>query len=123
MTVDPATAAAPDPAPTSGRPPKLWPIAVGYVLLRLLLTAVLTGVLLGVGGLFDLGMPVLVALMLAIILQMPLAWLVLARQRTKVEAAMAASTGRRRRTRDDLRAALAGGAQPDPADGVDRGPR
>lgn len=118
-----------DPAPTSERPPKLWPIAVGYVLLRLLLTAVITGILLGVGALFDLGMPVLVALMLAIILQMPLAWLVFARQRTRVEAAMAASTGRRRRTREDLRAALAGGTQPDPADGfdgfdeADRGPR
>jgi hypothetical protein len=112
-----------DPAPTAARPPKLWPIAVGYVLLRLLLTAVLTGILLGVGALFDLGMPVLVALMLAIILQMPLAWLVLARQRTRVEVAMAASAGRRRRTRDDLRAALAGGARPDPVDEVDRGSR
>jgi len=94
-------------------PPAVWPLAVRYVLLRLLLTALLTAALIGISAVAGLGMPVLVAAMLAVVLQLPLAWLLLGRQREKVTAATAASASRRRRTREQLRAALAGGEQID----------
>lgn len=104
----------------------VWPLAIGYILLRLLLTAVLAGLLLGIAALVGLDMPILVALILAIILQLPLAWLLLAPLREKVTAQAAASAGSRRVARDQLRAALAGdesdavvdAAVGDPGDGA-----
>jgi hypothetical protein len=101
------------PRPDPDAQSAVWPLVVRYLLLRLLLTALLTAALLGVSALAHLGMPVLVAAMLAIVLQLPLAWLLLARQRDRVTAATAASASRRRRTREQLRAALAGGEQID----------
>lgn len=90
----------------------VWPLAIGYVLLRLLLTVVLAAALLGISALVGLQMPILVALMLGIILQLPLSWLLLAPLREKVTARMAAQAGERRREREALRAALAGDQDP-----------
>lgn len=80
---------------------------IGYVALRLLLTVAVAAALLGLSALLDLGMPVLVAAMLAIIVQLPLGWLVFGRLRERVTTASAESAGRRRRLRADLRDALA----------------
>lgn len=92
----------------------LWPSAIGYVLLRLLLTAVIAAALLGISALVTLDMPVLVAIMLAIVLQLPLAWILLPKQRDRAASAIAASAGRRRRVHEDLRSALAGNTQVSP---------
>lgn len=92
----------------------LWPPVIGYVLLRLLLTAVVAAALLGISALVTLDMPILVAIMLAIILQLPLAWILLPKQRDRAASAMAASAGRRRRVHEDLRSALAGNTQVSP---------
>ncbi|WP_051265343.1 DUF4229 domain-containing protein [Nakamurella lactea] len=93
--------------PRTGRS-GVWPLAVGYVALRLLLTVTLAAALLGISALVGLQMPILIALMLGIVLQLPLAWLLLAPLREKVTAAMAAQAGERRLARESLRAALAG---------------
>lgn len=105
---DPAASVSQAPTPAA-----VWAIAARYVLLRLSLTALLTAGLLGISAVARLDMPVLVAAMLAVVLQLPLAWLLLSRQRERVTAAVAASASRRRRTREQLRAALAGGEQID----------
>lgn len=86
----------------------LWPLVLLYVALRLLLTVGIAAALLGLSALLGLGMPLLVAAMLAIILQLPLSWLVFGSLRERVTSAAAASAGRRRRLRSDLRDALAG---------------
>lgn len=86
----------------------MWPLVIGYVGSRLLLTVALAGAILGVGVLAGLQMPLLVALMLALVLQLPLSWLLLRRLRDRATAAMAEHAGDRRKAREALRAALAG---------------
>ncbi|GAA2005397.1 DUF4229 domain-containing protein [Nakamurella flavida] len=73
-----------------------------YTALRFVMIAVLTGIL-------TLFMPLVVALMFAIIIQLPLAWLIFARQRRKVNEAVATASASRRRHRQELREALEGG--------------
>nr|WP_275889312.1 DUF4229 domain-containing protein [Nakamurella flavida] len=70
--------------------------------MRFVMIAVLTGIL-------TLFMPLVVALMFAIIIQLPLAWLIFARQRRKVNEAVATASASRRRHRQELREALEGG--------------
>jgi hypothetical protein len=72
-----------------------------YTLERLGLTAVLAFVL-------SYFMPVLVALAFAVVLQMPLAFVLFRRTRDRMSAALAVTNARRRSDRDQLRAALAG---------------
>lgn len=86
--------------PGGGPPPLAGPLLV-YTALRLGLIAVLTAVLV-------LFMPLIVALAFAIILQLPLAYLLFPGPRRRVNAALAAASGQRRAERDRLRAALAG---------------
>lgn len=86
--------------PGGGRPPLAGPLVI-YTALRLGLIAVLTAVLV-------LFMPLIVALAFAIILQLPLAYLLFPGPRRRVNAALAAASGQRRAERDRLRAALAG---------------
>ena len=86
--------------PGGGRPPLAGPLVV-YTALRLGLIAVLTAVLV-------LFMPLIVALAFAIILQLPLAYLLFPGPRRRVNAALAAASGQRRAERDRLRAALEG---------------
>ena len=72
-----------------------------YTLLRLGLVAVLTAAL-------AFFMPLIVALMFAIIVQLPLAWLLFSGPRGRVNDAIAVSTARRRQERERLQSALSG---------------
>jgi hypothetical protein len=85
-----------------------WPLAVCYVALRILLTLVIAALVVLLARLAGLDMPVLVAAMLAVIVQLPLAWLMLGGMRRRLTAQLAASAGERRRLRGELRAALSG---------------
>ncbi|WP_395729366.1 DUF4229 domain-containing protein [Nakamurella sp.] len=76
---------------------------VVYTVLRLGLIAILTAVLV-------LFMPLIVALLFAIIVQLPLAYVLFSGPRQRVNAAMAAASAHRRTERERLRAALAGDA-------------
>lgn len=89
-----------EPGAGTDRPPLTGPLLV-YTALRLGLIAVLTAVL-------ALFMPLIVALAFAIILQLPLAYLLFPGPRKRVNAALAAASAQRRAERDRLRAALAG---------------
>lgn len=88
------------------RPAHLFGYLAVYTLLRLVLVAVLTGVLM-------IFMPLIVALLFAIIVQLPLSWLLFAGPRRRVNEAMARSTAQRRMERDRLQAALSGEDPPD----------
>lgn len=92
---------------------------MGYVVLRLLLTVAIAAAVLGLAALAGLQMPVLVAAMLAVVIQLPLSWLLLAGMRRRVTAGLAESAGQRRRLREELREALAG--RPSDTDGDDGG--
>jgi hypothetical protein len=96
-------AAADDGAP-AGRRGLAGPLLL-YTVLRLGLIAVLTAVL-------ALFMPLIVALLFAIIVQLPLAYVIFSGPRQRVNAAMAAASAHRRAERERLRAALAGEAPP-----------
>ncbi|HEY7814099.1 MAG TPA: DUF4229 domain-containing protein [Nakamurella sp.] len=72
-----------------------------YTVLRVGLIAVITMLLM-------LFMPFIVALLFAIIVQLPLSWLLFAGPRRRVNEAMAVSSAHRRAERERLRAALAG---------------
>lgn len=87
-------------APTDP-PAQLFASLAVYTLLRLALVAVLTAVLVSF-------MPLIVALLFAIIIQLPLSWLMFARPRRRVNEAIAQSSAHRRAERERLRAALAG---------------
>lgn len=86
-----------------------WPLALGYVALRILLTVVIAAVVFFAAQLGGLDMPIQVAAMLAVIVQLPLAWLVLGGLRRRLTAQLAASAGERRQLRGELRAALSDG--------------
>ncbi len=87
--------------PGAGRPAPLWlPLAV-YTGLRFALVAVLTAI-------FAVFMPWIVALLFAVIVQLPLAWILYGRWRRQVNDAIAVRTAQRRAERDRLRRALAG---------------
>ncbi|HEY5881511.1 MAG TPA: DUF4229 domain-containing protein [Nakamurella sp.] len=83
-----------------GRDGLAGPLLV-YTALRVGLIAVVTALLM-------LFMPFIVALLFAIIVQLPLSWLLFAGPRRRVNEAMAASSAHRRAERERLRAALAG---------------
>lgn len=76
-----------------------------YTLLRLVLVALLTAVL-------TIFMPLIVAVLFAIIIQLPLSWLLFAGPRRRVNQAMARSSAQRRAERDRLQAALSGEEPP-----------
>jgi hypothetical protein len=59
-------------------------------------------------------MPLLVALAFAVVLQMPLAFVLFRGTRDRLSAALAVANDRRRSDRDQLRAALAGDSDADP---------
>jgi Protein of unknown function (DUF4229) len=74
-----------------------------YTVLRLALVIVLTAAL-------AFFMPLIVALLFAIIVQLPLAWLLFTKPRSRVNDAIAVSTARRREERARLQSALSGEA-------------
>ena len=105
-TVDPAAG---DRTPAGGGG-LVGPLLV-YTVLRLGLIAILTAGL-------ALFMPLIVALLFAIIVQLPLAYVLFPGPRKRVNAAMAAASTHRRAERERLRAALAGDAPaPEPPAG------
>lgn len=79
-----------------------------YTLLRVALVALLTGVLM-------FFMPLIVALLFAIIVQLPLSWLMFAGPRRRLNDAMAQSSANRRAERAKLQSALTGAEPPPPA--------
>lgn len=87
--------------PDSGGRAHLIRYLAVYTLLRLGLVVVLTAVL-------AFFMPLIVALLFAIIVQLPLAWLLFTRPRARVNDAIAVSTARRREERERLQTALLG---------------
>jgi Flp pilus assembly protein TadB len=94
------TQPAQDTAQAAGTGRLLRYLAV-YTVLRLGLVVVLTAVL-------AFFMPLIVALMFAIIVQLPLAWWLFSGPRSRVNDAIAVSTARRRAERERLQAALSG---------------
>jgi hypothetical protein len=99
------SAGSPEPAaPPSGPAHLAGPLLV-YSLLRLALIAVLTALLM-------FFMPLIVALLFAIIVQLPLSWLLFAGPRRRLNDAMARSTAKRRSERARLQSALAGDEPP-----------
>lgn len=112
--------AGPEPRSTPDAEPRREPSGTGglvralavYTALRLLLVAALTAVLM-------IFMPLIVALLFAVIAQLPLSWLLFAGPRRRVNEAIAAAGSRRRADRARLEAALQQGEDP-PQDGADR---
>jgi MFS superfamily sulfate permease-like transporter len=99
----PETGSAPaaEDAPSTARASSLFAYLALYTLLRIVLVVVLTAVLM-------IFMPLIVALLFAIIVQLPLSWLLFAGPRRKVNEAIAQASRRRRNERDRLQAALRG---------------
>lgn len=86
-----------------------------YVAARLLLVAVLTAVILGVGHLLGLReFPLIVALLFAFVIALPLGIWLLAPLRRRATASIAAVDERRRRDREQLQARLRGENPPAP---------
>ena len=81
-----------------------------YVGARLLLVALIAGVLVA------LGMPVLVALLVGIVASLPLSVLLFRGLRARLARETEAATATRRTQRERLRAELRGDTEPDPRD-------
>ncbi len=79
-----------------------------YTAARLLLVAVLVAVILGIAKLVGVDIPLIVALAVAVIIQLPLAHLVLAGLRNKLTANMEVVGAERREDKAQLRAQLRG---------------
>lgn len=104
----PAEAAeTPESPPSAGRRTHLGRQLAIYTVLRVALVVVLAAVL-------AFFMPLIVALLFAIIVQLPLAWLLFSGPRAKLNDAMAQASSRRRAERARLQSALSG--DPDSAD-------
>ena len=87
--------------PAEASPSHLFGYLAVYSLLRLALVAVLTALLM-------IFMPLIVALLFAVVIQLPLSWLLFAGPRRRVNEAIARSSAQRRAERDRLQAALSG---------------
>jgi hypothetical protein len=87
---------------------------VAYVVARLLLVAVLTGVIVGVAHVVGVrDFPIVVAMLFALVIALPLGIWLFAPLRRRATAGMATMNERRRQDRDQLRARLRGEAPPD----------
>jgi hypothetical protein len=94
------------PEPAAGLAPRhLFRYLAVYTVLRVALVAVLTVVL-------SFFMPLIVALLFAIIAQLPLAWLLFAGPRRRVNDAIAQASAQRRAERARLQSALSGDVDP-----------
>ena len=98
---NPAEANPAEANPAEASPSHLFGYLAVYSLLRLALVAVLTALLM-------IFMPLIVALLFAVVIQLPLSWLLFAGPRRRVNEAMARSSAQRRAERDRLQAALSG---------------
>jgi hypothetical protein len=87
---------------------------VAYVVARLLLVAVLTGVIVGIAHVVGVrDFPIVVAMLFALVIALPLGIWLFAPLRRRATAGMATMNERRRQDRDQLRARLRGEAPPD----------
>ena len=85
-----------------------------YVAARLVLVAVLTGVIYGAGRLLGLHeFPLVIALLFALIIAMPLGIWLFGPLRRRATEGLEVANERRRRDREQLRARLRGEAPPD----------
>lgn len=100
-----ADAPPPPPPPPGG---ELARAVITYSVLRLLLVVGLILVLYYLPRLAGVQLPLIMAVLLAVVLQLPMAWLLFAGPRLRVTALMAARSADRRTERERLRAALAG---------------
>ncbi|MFC7449252.1 DUF4229 domain-containing protein [Rhodococcus daqingensis] len=87
-----------------------------YTLARLGLVVVIAAIILGVSQLVDVDVPLLVALIFAVIIALPLSLVLFGKLRTRVNEEISAVDAKRRADRDDLRAKLRGDGSGD-ADG------
>jgi hypothetical protein len=101
---------------SDSRPGSRLGVDVGlYVLARLLLVVLLTGVIFGAGRLLGVrDFPLVIALLFAIVIALPLGIWVFTPLRRRATASIAALGERRRKDRDQLRARLRG---EEPAEG------
>lgn len=81
-----------------------------YTVVRLVMTLAIAGLIM----VFEV--PFIVALAFAVVIQMPLSWLLLGKLRAQVNQGLAEATARRRAERERLQAALAGDQSDDPTD-------
>ncbi len=94
----------PDPASAGLQPvPAVAPALITFTLLRIGLTAVLTAALMLIAQ-----VPLIIALTIAIVLQLPLSMLLFGPQRDRLNAALAIRNADRRAERGRLRAELRG---------------
>jgi len=99
------SADAPPPPPQRG---ELTRAVIAYSVLRLLLVVGLTVVLYYLPRLAGVQLPLIMAVLLAVVLQLPMAWLLFTGPRQRVTALMAVRSADRRSERERLRSALAG---------------
>ena len=81
-----------------------------YTLARLLLVAVIAAVIVGGGLLFGVQVPILVALVFAVLIALPLSLVLFKNLRRQVNEGIAAVDEKRRRDKAELRAKLRGDA-------------
>ncbi len=79
-----------------------------YTVARLLMVAAIVGIMLGITTLMDVRFPLIVALVVAVIIQLPLSHLLLAGLRRRLTADMEVVGSRRRHDKAQLRAQLRG---------------
>lgn len=98
---------------TDGRPGSRMVLDVAvYAVARLLLVAVMAGVIYALGGLLVDEFPLVVALLFAIVVALPLGIWLFAPLRRRATASIAVFDERRRAERDQLRARLRGDDAP-----------
>ena len=85
-----------------------------YATARLLLVVALSGAIYGVARLMGVTVPLVVAVLFALIIAMPLGIWLFTPLRRRATAALAIAGERRRREREQLRARLRGEAPPEP---------
>ena len=85
-----------------------------YATARLLLVVALSGAIYGVARLMGVTLPLVVAVLFALIIAMPLGIWLFTPLRRRATAALAIAGERRRREREQLRARLRGEALPEP---------
>ena len=85
-----------------------------YATARLLLVVALSGAIYGVARLMGVTLPLVVAVLFALIVAMPLGIWLFTPLRRRATAALAIAGERRRREREQLRARLRGEAPPEP---------
>lgn len=99
----------PENRPTGGVEPTAPSVGSALAKWLLIYTAIRIGMLVVLAAvLYLVGLPLILALLFAVILALPLSWVLFGGVRRRVNEAMAASTAHRRAERERLRSALDG---------------